>query len=72
MLLRSLLVKEWHRTLTLLGVSNPTRAVNMVFRHLWEGIVLSLWEVRNDILHRHENLVKKAEDNTLNATPSTI
>ena len=65
-ILRGLLVKEWHRALTQLDVSNPTRAVNAILCHLWGGIAMPLWEVRNNILHRHRNLVHEAKDNALN------
>jgi len=66
MLLRGILVKEWASALADMKLSNPTRAIDTIIRYLWDDIVLPLWYVRNDILHRHKNRVQEADDNALN------
>ena len=62
MLLRGFLVRGWCRALTQIGVQKPEHTTKSIMLYIWDTIFASLWDTRNNILHRQKNKVEALED----------
>ena len=54
-LLRGYLATAWSVALDKLGADHPLRMMLWLLRFIWFDCVGTLWNTRNDILHRHKN-----------------